>query len=379
MPKDSNQPIRVVVVDDSATIRTMLTAILESASGLQVVGMASDGEEALRIVSRLRPDVVTMDVNMPRMNGLEATRRIMREVPTPIVVVSSSLMHTEVDLTFEALQAGALSVVRTPGVHDPETCSQVINAVRLMAGVPVVRRWGQGARGTAMRNEVVQAGSRPVAPTAPPILANSALTIQLIGIASSTGGPGTLAQVLQPLPANFPVPILIVQHITSGFAAGLAEWLNSQVTLSVDLAAHGSVPKPGTVLVAPDDYHLYINAQGVVELSHDEPLHSLRPSANYLFTSMARYMGSRSAGVILTGMGDDGVDGLEKLHKAGGVVIAQDEPSCVVYGMPREAVQRNIVDWVLSPEQISGLLLQITQPQFRSGSASRRQSGGLAQ
>jgi len=323
---------------------------------------------------------VTMDVNMPRMNGLEATRRIMREVPTPIVVVSSSLMHTEVDLTFEALQAGALSVVRTPGVHDPETCSQVINAVRLMAGVPVVRRWGQAARGPAMRNERMQAGARPaIVPAAPPVLASSALTIQLIGIASSTGGPGTLAQVLRPLPADFPVPILIVQHITSGFAAGLAEWLNSQVSLNVDLAAHGSVPKPGTVLVAPDDYHMYINAQGVIELSHDEPLRSLRPSANYLFTSMARYMGSRSAGVILTGMGDDGVDGLEKLHKAGAVVIAQDEPSCVVYGMPREAVQRNIVDWVLSPDQISGLLLQITQPQFRSGSASRRQSGGLSQ
>jgi len=380
MPKDTTQPIRVVVVDDSATIRTLLTSILESTPGLQVIGMAGDGEEALRVVSRLRPDVVTMDVNMPRMNGLEATRRIMREVPTPIVIISSSMTHADVDLTFEAMQAGALSVVRTPSFENKESCNEVIRTIRTMASVPVIRHWGHGTRGLMLRGEGAQALARlATTPGTPPVSPSRTHHVQLIGIASSTGGPGTLAQVLRPLPANFSVPILIVQHITTGFAGGLAEWLNSQVSLKVEVAVHGTSPRPGTVLLAPDDYHMYINADGVIELSHDAPLHSLRPSANYLFTSMARYMGSRSAGVILTGMGDDGVDGLEKLHKAGAVVIAQDEPSCVVYGMPREAVQRNIVDWVLSPDQISGLLLQITQPQFRSGSASRRQSGGLSQ
>ncbi len=377
MPKDTTQPIRVVVVDDSATIRTLLTSILESAPGLQVVGMAGDGEEALRVVTRLRPDVVTMDVNMPRMNGLEATRRIMRDIPTPIVIISSSMTHADVDLTFEAMQAGALSVVGTPSFQDKESCNEVIRTIRTMAGVPVIRRWGHGTRGLMLRGEGAQALARLAAtPGTPPVPAAATRQVQLIGIASSTGGPGTLAQVLRHLPANFSIPILIVQHITTGFAGGLAEWLNSQVPLKVAVAGQGALPQPGTVLLAPDDYHMYLNADGAIELSHDAPLHSLRPSANYLFTSMARYLGSRSAGVILTGMGDDGVDGLEKLHKAGGLVIAQDELSCVVYGMPREAVLRNIVDWVLSPEQIPGLLLQIAQPQFRSGPAGNRQPGG---
>jgi two-component system chemotaxis response regulator CheB len=275
------------------------------------------------------------------------------------VVVSSSLMHTEVDLTFEAMQAGALTVVRTPGLHDPATCQQVVRAVRLMADVPVVRRWQRPA-------EAHPASSLPIAPPVT-VLPEAGIGrgVQIVGIASSTGGPGTLSSILQPLPTGYPLPIVIVQHITSGFAAGLAEWLDSQVSIRVALARHGDTPQPGTALIAPDDYHLRLNAQGLIELSRDKPVRSLRPSANYLFDALARYFGPRAAGVILTGMGDDGVDGLEAMYRAGAPTVAQDEPSCVVYGMPREAARRGVAQWVLTPEQISAWLMQIAQPGFR--------------
>ncbi len=337
--------LRAIVVDDSPTVRDLLVAILGNARGIQVIGTASNGEEAVRLVKRLRPDVITMDILMPRMDGLEATRQIMRETPTPIVVVTGTLMRRDVDLTFDAIQAGALAVVHTPGLADPETCHEVVQIVRLMARVPVVRRM-----------ELNKTGYSPLAekPVLPPLLGKKVQqSIKLIGIASSTGGPGTLATILRPLPADFPIPILIVQHITPGFGAGLAEWLNHELKLNVFLASHGEIPRPGTVLISPDDYHLQINPRGEVELHRNAPYRGIRPSANYLFSSLAQNYGASALGVILTGMGDDGVDGLEKLRQIGGLTLAQDEESCIVYGMPREAVLRNAVDQVLTPQEIS--------------------------
>ena len=349
MLRDNRGPIRVVVVDDSPTVRDLLTTILSDAS-LQVVGCAANGEEAVRLVNRLRPDVVTMDVRMPKMDGLEATRRIMREAPTPIVIVAASMMRTDMDLTFESLKAGALTVVRKPGLRDPETCEQVAQTVRLMAGVPVIHHWDRESKvgnqkpevGMANRGGELHADLRPLTSD-----------LRIIGMAASTGGPAALAAVLGTLRQDFPLPILVVQHMTTGFAAGLAEWLNSQTSLSVSVAGHGETPQPGTVLIAPDGYHLQVNLRGIVELVKEPPYKGLRPSANYLFSSLARAYGSKALGVILTGMGDDGVDGLETLRLSGGLSLAQDEASCVVYGMPREAVARNVVDRVLPLDQIA--------------------------
>jgi two-component system chemotaxis response regulator CheB len=346
-------PIRVVVIDDTPAVRELLVEILQTADGIQVVGVGSDGLDAIRLAKRLRPDVVTMDVVMPRMDGLEATRHIMREAPTRIVIVTAGLMRSGEDLTFLSLSAGALTVIGRPGVADKETCDKVIETVRLMAGVPVVHHWD--------RHRKKKAEPLVDASVTPPLFeeADDGAHVQMIGIASSTGGPGTLAKVLGPLPADFPIPILVVQHITKGFATGLAEWLNTGTPLQVSLAGHGVRPDPGTVMLAPDDYHLQVSARGVVELSREEPYRGLRPSANFLFRSMARAYGPRAVGVILTGMGDDGSDGLEELHKAGGLTVAQDEESCVVYGMPQEAVQRKLVDRQLSPEQIAVTLAQL--------------------
>jgi two-component system chemotaxis response regulator CheB len=354
MLKTEGQPIRVVVIDDSPTARELLAAILRDAEGIHVVGVGSNGEEAVRLTKRMRPDVVTMDVRMPDMDGLEATRRIMRETPTPIVIVTGSMMRDDIDLTFEALQAGALTVIGKPGLADPETCKKVVQTVRLMAGVPVIHHWGKK--------------ERPPSPTAaqpsPPQVAQQLLLIeidvlrqvQIVGIAASTGGPAALATVLKPLPPDFPLPILVVQHITPGFVAGFAEWLNGQTALRVAIASHGDIPRPGVVLLATDDYHIQVNHRRVVELSKDPPYKNLRPSANYLFSSLARVYGPQAMGIVLSGMGDDGAEGLEALCRAGGLTVAQDEQSCVVYGMPHEAVVRNAVGGVLSLDQIALLL-----------------------
>lgn len=369
-------PIRVVVVDDSRTARELLVALLQSAEGIQVVGTAPDGAEAVRIVKRLRPDVVTMDVFMPRMDGLEATRRIMRDIPTPIVVVTATLMRDDMDLAFEALRAGALTAIRKPGLADPETCEKVVQAVRLMADVPVVHRWGRG-EGTSAISRKATLPSPPTSEEpettraddlalsgrvdAPPVLDQRRVSI--IGIASSTGGPAALVAVLASLPADFPIPILVVQHVTKGFTTGLADWLNGETALEIGLAGHGETPQPGAVLLAPDDYHIQVNKEGVVELCKEPPYKGLRPSANYLFRSLARAYGRRAMGIVLTGMGDDGAEGMEALHQEEGLTIAQDEGSCVVYGMPREAIMRNAVDYVLPLNHIAVAVSSLTARQ----------------
>jgi two-component system chemotaxis response regulator CheB len=342
-----SESIRVVVVDDSPTVRDTLVAILASALGLQVVGAGANGQEALRLVNRLKPDVVTMDVRMPKMDGLEATRRIMRDMPTRIVIVADSMNHANVDATFEALQAGALTVIGKPELHAPETCDKVVQTVRLMAEVPVIHHWGRKSEVGGRTPTGREAGNRKSA------IGNQQSDIRIIGMAASTGGPAALATVLGALPHDFPLPILIVQHMTNGFTSGLAEWLNTQTPLAVSLAWHGQTPRPGTVLIAPDDCHLQVNLRGSVELVKEPPYKGLRPSANYLFGSLARAFGSKAMGIILTGMGDDGVEGLEALHLTGGLTVSQDEQSCVVYGMPRQAVACDAIDRILPLDQIA--------------------------
>lgn len=345
------ESVRVVVVDDSATARDLLVGILRNTPGIQVIGTGNNGEEAVRLVQRLRPDVVTMDIRMPVMDGLEATRQIMREQPTPIVIISGSMQKQDMDLTFKALRAGALTALSKPGLDDPITCAQIAQTVRLMADVQVITHWNKPQKPEprpvmelAKDKKLVQS----VAPTA-----TNFSEISVIGIASSTGGPSTLAAVLGGLPKDFPLPIVIVQHVSSGFAPGLADWLGTQTALRVEVAGHGDSLRPGLVLLAPDDYHMRVTELGAVELSKAAPFKGLRPSANFLFESLARVYGSHAMGVILTGMGDDGADGIQAMHYAGAVTIAQDEASCVVYGMPREAVLRNAIDRVLSPNNIA--------------------------
>ena len=346
--------IRILVADDSPTVREILITLFHAAPGMQVVGQAHDGQEAVHLARRLRPDVITMDIRMPHMDGLEATRLIMRTIPTPIVIVANRVYERDLNIAFNAIAAGALTVVEKPyGMttgDDQSMCDEIVTTVRLMADVPVIHHWPNATRSAAH----VSSGTPPSTTQL-----MSRRTVKVIGLASSTGGPAALATILRSLPAKFPLPIVIVQHMTNGFLNGLADWLSQQTSQPVRIASHGASLRQAAIWLAPEDYHLQIDKHGGLVLSRELAYKGLRPSANYLFHSLAEVYGSQAAGVILTGMGDDGADGLVALHAAGGLTIAQDEASCVVYGMPREAVSRQAIDQVLPLEQVAAALGQL--------------------
>jgi two-component system, chemotaxis family, protein-glutamate methylesterase/glutaminase len=351
-----SHPIRVLVVEDSPTVRDFLVEILNQSGDMMVVGTALDGEEGVRRAVRLRPDVVAMDVHMPRLDGLEATRRIMREAPTRIVLITGSVVRSDIDITFESMKAGALTVVRKPSASDQASCDHVVQTIRLMADVPVVTRWRTERTQPTKTEPLSNAALR----SAPALADEDRKNRKIIGIASSTGGPSALVSVLRLLPPEFPLPILIVQHITKGFGSSLAEWIDSQVMIRVKSAQDHEEAVPGTALLAPDDYHMAVNNRGMIILTQEEPYKNLRPSANFLFNSLAKQYGKQAVGIIMTGMGDDGVEGLSSLHQKGGLTLAQNESSCVVFGMPREAIMRNIIKYVFTPDQIASALLHLT-------------------
>lgn len=359
MPPTKKAKLRVVVIDDSPTVRGLLASILAEA-GMNVLATGNDGADAVRLVNELRPDVITMDIRMPNMDGLEATRRIMREQPTPIVIVTGSMKHQDVELTFQAMRAGALAVVNKPGLSDPQTCEKVVQTVRTMSGVHVIHHWGQTQAAPKKAKANADEGITRF------VDISRCAEIKMIGIASSTGGPSALVAVLGDLPADYPLPILAVQHVSPGFTSGLAEWLGSVTKMQVDIGTHGDRLKPGTITFAPDDYHLQANQRGEIELSHGPAYKGLRPSANPLFESLARHYGKKSVGIILTGMGDDGANGMELLHQAGGLTVAQNKESCVVYGMPHEAVLRNAIDAQMNLEEIALFLKRIGEAKINA-------------
>ena len=342
--------IRVLVADDSATVKEYLVYLLGEHPALEVVGTARDGVEAVEQAERLRPDVIVMDVHMPRMNGDDATRQIMERVPTRIVMVTASSSRDETSVAFRALGAGALTVVDKPGGPDypgqAESARRLVEMVTLMAEVKVVRRWPRRER---------------AAPPSP-APARPDRTIRVIAIGASTGGPQAVAAILAALPRDLGVPILVVQHIAPGFTAGLAEWLGQGVPLAVKVAGPGEQVRPGTVYLAPEGRHLGITRDGRIRLTQEAAEEGFCPSASHLFQSVAEAYGRSAVGILLTGMGRDGAKGLLTLRQAGGVTVAQDEESSVIFGMPGEAVRLGAAEHVLPPEQISGMIRFLVTP-----------------
>ncbi|TAK50489.1 MAG: chemotaxis-specific protein-glutamate methyltransferase CheB [Betaproteobacteria bacterium] len=346
---DARKKVRVLVVEDSPVMRELLAHLLGTDPGIEVVGFASDGEEALAAVREKKPDVVTMDFHMPRVNGLDATRRIMETHPTPIVIVSGSSARTEVASAFHLLEAGALAVVekpRGPGHPDHEAAArELVQTVKTMAEVKVVRRWA--------RREA------PLSPAPAPrsirIEAAAART-RLVAIGASTGGPIVLRAILAGLPGNFSVPILIVQHIAPGFTDGFVEWLGQASGFAVHVAADAVHPLPGHAYVAPDGLHIKLRHDGAITLSRDAPQNGHRPSVSCLFRSVAAVLGRNAIGVLLTGMGKDGAEELKLMRDRGAVTIAQDRDTSVVHGMPGEAVSLDAASYVLSPPEIAAAL-----------------------
>jgi two-component system chemotaxis response regulator CheB len=336
--------IRCLVVDDSPTFRAALRLTLEGEPGIAVVGEASDAAEAVRLAHELRPDVVTMDVRMPGRDGIEATREIMRTSPTRILVLSAD---RDLALGLGAVQAGALDVVAKPRSGHPGGFAAQVAQIR--AAIESVCRH-------PLRLRTVSPVIRPTVGGLPPLA---------VGIGSSTGGPNALVELLRGLPSPFPVPILIAQHLADGFHAGLAEWLSAQTLHTVKLAEQGEPLQAGTVYLAPQDRHLGVE-DGFVQLSDDALVDGFRPSATALFRSLARAYGDRAAGIVLTGMGKDGTNGLMELHQAGGFTAAQGPATSVVFGMPAAALSAGAASVALELPEIPPALMRLVQP--RAGS-----------
>lgn len=340
--KHADRHIRVLVVDDSAMVRDMICAILSADPGISIVGTAANGLDAVTKVSALKPDLVTMDIEMPLLGGLEAIERIMAEHPVPILVVTAL---GGVRTAFAAVSKGALDVIEKPDIGY-KSGQDLIKKVRILSGVDIARHMATRTRSTSVAGNAVPAKRpRPGG--------------RVVVIAASTGGPQALHHILSRLPADFPAPIVISQHIAEGFAQGMVDWLNAGTPLTVSVACNNEQLRPGCVYVNAPEFSLRITGQGTARLGEPEARRHYHPCCDTLLSSAAAAYGEQCVGIILSGMGDDGVIGMGAIKAAGGTTLAQDAKSSVVYGMNRLAVERGHVDRVVALAAIHAELLSL--------------------
>lgn len=406
-----NEPIRILIVDDSALVRRALREMLESDPIIQVVGEAANGRDALKKAAELRPNVITMDVRMPIMDGFQTTEQLMAYNPTPVLAVTALYSKDDIDISFKMLGSGALEVMEKPDISDPMAYErarrELVQRVKLLSRVRVVthlrgRRRFESAnqempewsvkrtppptppKQPEPKNFVAKHSSTaistgkpitrlPEQPTPPPLWQTlspppevchndvtpyrphlNRLRFPVVVIGASTGGPRIVQQILKNLQETFNAAVLVVQHIAEGFSVGMVEWLAENCKLPVRLAKEGDKIQSKHVLVAPDSFHLFVKEDGTVQLDQQPMLQ--RPSVDVTMQTAAQTFGLYTTGVLLTGMGRDGAIGMQKIHLAGGYTIAQDETSCSIYGMPRAAVELNVVDDILPPEGIIQVL-----------------------
>lgn len=346
----------MLIVEDSQVVRDFLTHIMESDPAIQIVGFAADGLTALEAVSSKRPDIITMDINMPKMNGLEATRQIMENYPTPIVIVSGSQDSAEVKTVFSAVDAGAVAIVSRPvGIGHPdfrEQADQLVKLVKTMSEVKVIKRRHR-ARSERISSDTQSESTVETSEKSP--------RVEIVAVGASTGGPIALKVFLSSLPTDFLIPVAIVQHMARGFTEGFSEWLEQATGRPVRIARTNSLAEPGITYIAPEDRHLEVRTKGRLILTDNEPVNGLRPSVAALFASVAEQYGPKSAGVLLTGMGRDGAAELKLMRDRGAVTFAQDQASSVVYGMPGEALRLGSARYVMAPAQIAMTLARLTR------------------
>jgi two-component system chemotaxis response regulator CheB len=356
--------LRVVVVDDSPVARSVLTDLLERENDIRVVGEAADGERALEVVRAEKPDLATIDIQMPGVGGLEAIERIMAECPVPILVVTGQPTGPGGDLVFQAVRRGALDLAEKPGGSDQEGAALRAH-VRRLAVVPVVRhvagRLQQGTDPPRGRIATPVAGV-PTVTAGPTATHTPTKRKRVVAIGASAGGPKAVAAVLAQLPADFPLCVAVVQHLPSGFAASFARFLEGVTRMRVQLVDRALDAQPGTVYVAPDNKHLVVTSAGCFVGYDGNPYGGHKPSVSVLFRSVAEVFGAAAIGVVLTGIGNDGTTGMQEMKLKGALTIAQDETTSAVYGMPKAARESGCVDRVLALPYIGPALIRAAGP-----------------
>lgn len=341
--------ITVLITDDSSLARSMLRSVFEDDGDFEVIAEAVNGREAVDMARSLRPNLITMDLEMPVMGGMEAIEAIMCSKAVPILVVSGV---ADAHKAFQAVSLGAIDVVGKPNMTSRREVEDLIDKARLVSKIPVI----------TMPKARSRTEPTPVPPVVSPPIQGIADQGRIIAIAASTGGPQALAIILSRLPANLSCPVIIAQHIADGFAAGMAEWLNTLSPLPVRLAAHGDTLEPGTIYLSPSETNITVSADRRIRLSPHGEGQIYRPSCDALLTSVSVVAGRAAIGVILTGMGRDGVKGMEDVKAAGGLTLAQDEASSVIFGMNAIAIGKGWADKVMPPEELAAALAGLGAP-----------------
>jgi two-component system chemotaxis response regulator CheB len=340
--------INVLIVDDSATELAYLKHIINSEPDLNVVGVATDGVEAVRGVNRWRPNVVLMDIHMPRMDGYQATCEILKIYPVPVIIMSARTGREQATKTFRSMQVGAVAALEKPvgpdHIDSAQAIEKFVQTVRLMSEIKVVKR--------PVRSRRISNSGKSKTPGLHSALAK----VELVVMAASTGGPPVICHILSRLRNCVSPPILIVQHIARGFLEGFSKWLEREAGLPVKAAMDGERIRKGQIYLAPDDYHMGVTSKRTIALSKAPPENRLRPSASYLFRSVGEAYGPRAVGVLLTGMGKDGAMELKEMQAKGAITIAQSKETSLVHGMPGEAIRLGGAEYILSPAEISLLL-----------------------
>ena len=349
----SPQMIRVLLVDDSVTQREIFRRLFTGDDELMIVAEARNGQEAVALAEEYSPDVILMDIHMPDMDGISATREIMSRCPVPIVVASATLKKRDVDLAMKAYEAGAVSVIEKPEGAVLLHLYKIRSELRreLIAAAQAKVHLLAPAKNSAASSANLHRKTEIPTPT----IQREIVSVAAIGICVSTGGPSAILQILANLSRPFAIPILLVQHISRGFEEGFASWLTSTSGHSAAIATQGQPLAPG-IWLAPAGHHLTLSSPNRLALRPGDPTEIHCPSGNPLFESMGRHLGARAAGMILTGMGDDGASGLLSLRQAGGITIIQDEASCLIWGMPKAAKQLQAAIYELNLTEIAKLL-----------------------
>lgn len=350
--------IRVLIVEDSITQREIFRRLLADDPDLTVAGEARNGKEAVDRVQSFSPDVVLMDIHMPDMDGITATAEIMKVCPVPIVIASATLKKKDIDLGMKAYEAGAVSVIEKPEgavLLHLKTIAPELRRELIAASKAKVKR--------SKTNRPTRIADHAAAPREPKQFEDQESKFQnisVIGVCASTGGPPVLLEILSEIPKPYPIPILLVQHISRNFEDGFVRWLSASTGQPVDIAISGQRLTPG-IWISAAGRHLAVGSTARLDLPPGSESEIHCPSGNILFRSLAKHFGPRAAGIQLTGMGDDGAEGLLALKQAGGATIIQDEPSCLIWGMPKAAQQIGAATYELNPDEIATMLTQITR------------------